>query len=206
LSSLIVIGGPNGAGKSTTSTDLLKEYNIRAFDFDKVYYELWAQFDYDPLVGQGARDRTVQIFDDLKNKAIEAKENFAFETNLNDSALLLPHLKQFKDSGYSLRLAFIFLETVEMAIGRVKQRIAEKGHGVPEDQIRQRYANGLKVLDENFLLFDRIDLYKSIENDVIHLISFLPFEKQIFNERNGLPQTVKDKLPNLVKFIDSLRL
>jgi len=35
---LIIIAGPNGAGKSTVSNDIVAEFNINAFDFDKEYY------------------------------------------------------------------------------------------------------------------------------------------------------------------------
>ena len=45
--------------------------------------------------------------------------------------------------GYRIKLFFLRLKTPEMAIARVRQRVIEGGHDVPEDIIRRRFATGL---------------------------------------------------------------
>ena len=44
--------------------------------------------------------------------------------------------------GYEVILFFLKLPSEEMAINRVKLRVAEGGHNVPENVIRRRYHRG----------------------------------------------------------------
>lgn len=106
MKTLIIIAGPNGAGKSTTSAGLLEQFRITAFDFDKEYYSRWAQFDFDPLVSQGARESTADLFIELQLDAIKGGKSFSFETNFNNADLLLPHINRFRENGYEIELIF----------------------------------------------------------------------------------------------------
>lgn len=204
MKTLIIIAGPNGAGKSTTSAAHLEQFGITAFDFDKEYYSKWAQFDFDPLVGQGVRDSTADLFIELQQKAIRENESFSFETNFNNANLLLPHINRFREKGYQVDLIFLYLDSPEHAIARVKQRVANKGHNVPEEQILERYRMGLEVLDSHFEEFDYITLFKSDDNNMYPLITFLPLEKQIAKEHRPMLEELKHKLPNLTSFIVSI--
>jgi predicted ABC-type ATPase len=47
-------------------------------------------------------------------------------------------------TGYQFHLLFFWLPSAEMAIARVRRRVIEGGHHVPEDVIRRRYEAGLK--------------------------------------------------------------
>ena len=69
MPSLILIAGPNGAGKSTVSKELLIPNQIEAFDFDKSFNELWASFDFDPLLEEGVRTQIIDKFQDHVNQA-----------------------------------------------------------------------------------------------------------------------------------------
>jgi predicted ABC-type ATPase len=61
-------------------------------------------------------------------------------------------------------LLFFWLQNVELAIARVRQRVREGGHDIPENTIRRRYRNGilnlfdiyLPIADEAFI-FDNSD-------------------------------------------------
>ena len=70
-------------------------------------------------------------------------ESFAFETTLSGRsyARLIPH---WREQGYSVELFFLRLSRPEIAIARVKQRVAEGGHDVPEPVIRRRFHAGLR--------------------------------------------------------------
>jgi predicted ABC-type ATPase len=46
--------------------------------------------------------------------------------------------------GYSFHLLFLWLPSVELAIGRVADRVRMGGQGVPEAVIRRRYHAGLR--------------------------------------------------------------
>ena len=68
-------------------------------------------------------------------------ENFAFETTLSGRgyARLIP---RWQGQGYWTKLFFLRLPTPEIAIARVRQRVVEGGHDVPESVIRRRFYAG----------------------------------------------------------------
>ena len=45
-----------------------------------------------------------------------------------------------------MTLLYFWLPTPEQAIERVATRVREGGHNIPSDEIRRRYANGIKNL------------------------------------------------------------
>jgi predicted ABC-type ATPase len=71
------------------------------------------------------------------------EKNFAFETTLASKsfATWIPELKA---KGYRFHLIFLWLDSVDLALSRVKERVKTGGHLVPEDTIRRRYTGGLK--------------------------------------------------------------
>ncbi len=58
--------------------------------------------------------------------------------------------------GYIVKLFFLRLASPELAIARVRQRVREGGHNVPEPVIRRRFAAGLQNFDK---------LYKPVVNE-----------------------------------------
>ena len=59
-------------------------------------------------------------------------------------------------------LLFFWLRSVELAISRVKYRVIEGGHNVPENVVRRRYDRGLINLFN--LFFQIIDEWVLINN------------------------------------------
>ena len=58
-----------------------------------------------------------------------------------------------KTRGYRVMLLFFWLQDVNLAKESVKARVAEGGHGIPEQIVERRYARGISNL---------FDLYVSI--------------------------------------------
>ena len=52
-------------------------------------------------------------------------------------------IHQAQSQGYSVSLIYFWLNSPELAIERVKQRVANGGHDVPAPIIRRRYRAGL---------------------------------------------------------------
>jgi len=65
-------------------------------------------------------------------------------------------IERWQEDGYVVKLFFLKLESVELAIRRVKQRVSEGGHNIAEKDIRRRYESG-------FLNFNK--LYKQIADE-----------------------------------------
>lgn len=55
----------------------------------------------------------------------------------------------------------------EASIDRVARRVAAGGHGIPEAVIRQRFAKGLRYLDELYKpVVDEWYVWDSLEGDI----------------------------------------
>ena len=84
--SLYIIAGPNGAGKSLFSSSLV-EVDFEVFDGDKHIAALKALY---PETGSDILENHVNEhhFREAKDRAIQQKGSFAFETNF--SGMILP--------------------------------------------------------------------------------------------------------------------
>ena len=76
-------------------------------------------------------------------KSLAAKRHsFAFETTLA-SRTFAPWLRGLSKSGYTVAVMFFWLPSPELAVGRVRSRVALGGHSVPEDVVRRRYRSSI---------------------------------------------------------------
>jgi predicted ABC-type ATPase len=196
---LTIIGGPNGAGKSTHSKELLEDHDITAFDFDKSFYSIWAQFSFDPAIEQAAFDGALDLYINQRTSALSKNQNFAFETNYHTEEIL-PVVNLFKSNGYKVELIFIFLESTSIAIERVKDRVAKGGHPVDEETIIQRFNNGLTLLNASFQVFDSVSLYLS-EQNAVNAVALLEPDKSNAFAYSPIPSRLGNYLPNIINFM-----
>ncbi len=192
---LTIIAGPNGAGKSTYSEMLLLEHGIKSFDYDKELDIQWRRFSFDPSVERGVRESVEKLFTESKQNALHSYSNFSFETNYHTEEVVNT-MKIFSHNGFLTELIFIALESSELAIERVKDRVAKGGHYVDEETIRERFNLGLHLLDSSYSEFDTVSIYLSETNDLKEIL-FIEPKKGILKRFQKLPSQLKNKLPNL---------
>lgn len=140
---IIIIAGPNGAGKTTFAEEFLpREANCPLFVNADLIAAGLAPFDPDRAAFKAGRLMLEEIHDYVRRG-----ESFAFETTLSGRgyARLIP---AWRREGYLVKLFFLRLASPELAIARVRQRVREGGHNVPEPTIRRRFAAGLRNLQE----------------------------------------------------------
>jgi len=95
------------------------------------------------------------------NDHAQKGESFAFETTLAG----LGHLKRiekWRTEGYIVKLFFLSLATPEEAVARVRLRVAQGGHNIPEVIIRRRFHKGL-INFQNIYRY-RVDYWQLINN------------------------------------------
>src|SRR5205807_179583 len=80
----------------------------------------------------------------------EQRGSFAFESTLASRAYVI-WLRRLRQQAYSFHLLFLWLQSPEVAVQRVKERVSIGGHDVPEHVIRRRYFSGV----HNFFKFYR---------------------------------------------------
>jgi predicted ABC-type ATPase len=74
--------------------------------------------------------------------AVSLGESFAVETTLA-ARTYARRIRDWQQLGYHVRLIFLSLPSPEVAITRVKLRVSQRGHSVPEPVIRRRFELGL---------------------------------------------------------------
>jgi predicted ABC-type ATPase len=146
MPTLYVIAGPNGAGKTTASKTLLPDVlDCREFvNADAIAAGL------SPFQPESVAFLAGRIMLERIQHLISKRETFAIETTLSTKSYKAL-ITQAKSLGYEIVLLYFWLESPELAIERVKHRVQQGGHNIPEDVIRRRYAKGLKNLFEIFI-------------------------------------------------------
>ncbi|MBP6430405.1 MAG: zeta toxin family protein [Ferruginibacter sp.] len=146
MPNLYIISGCNGAGKTTASFTILPEmFNCKEFvNADEIAKGL------SPFKPESVSFQAGRIMLERIDELIDTKVDFAFETTLTTLSYVNT-IKYAKEKGYSVTLLFFWLNHVNLAIERVKIRVSEGGHNIPEDTIKRRYFRGLNNLTNKFI-------------------------------------------------------
>jgi len=88
----------------------------------------------------------------LGEVALLAKQqvDFGFETTLSGRGHL-NLVRRLKDQGYRIHFFFLWVSGVDLALSRIRDRVSEGGHNVPEVDVRRRFERSLR----NFLVHYR---------------------------------------------------
>lgn len=138
-----VIAGPNGAGKTTFAREFLPNY---AHCKNFVNADLIAQ-GVSPFSPEEAAFRAGRLMLEEIGFYAQRGESFGFETTLSGRG----HWKliwDLKKAGYYLQFFYLWVPTVRLAVMRVRHRVGEGGHDVPEDVVRRRFDCSIR----NFVL------------------------------------------------------
>lgn len=156
---LIMISRPNGSGKTSTAPTLLRD----ALDVvDYVNADVIAQ-GLSAFQPENASIQAGRIMLKRIEELSKANSNFAFETTLA-SRSFTNLIVRLKEVGYSFHLIFLWLQSVDLAISRVAERVRMGGHSIPESTIRRRYNAGLnnffslyRPLADSWQIYDNSD-------------------------------------------------
>ena len=143
---LYIIAGCNGAGKTTASFTILPEIlDCKEFvNADEIAKGL-SPFHPEKVSFEAGRIMLHRI-----SELVSQNENFAFETTLSTRSYK-NRILDAKAKNYNVTLLFFWLKNPELAKERVKTRVLEGGHNIPEDVIERRYYKGINNLFEIYL-------------------------------------------------------
>jgi len=166
---ILIFAGPNGSGKSTISK-LFPQYGlyINADDL-KTEYSLTDL-------------ESAQKAEAFRNKCVDKKADFTFETVLSTERNLLL-IKKARRIGYKIYCIYILTCNADINVSRVKSRVLEGGHDVPEDKIRSRYSKALNLLPEVIEICDKILVY---DNSIMPSLLFQKDENGILFFPNNI--------------------
>lgn len=137
---ITVIAGVNGAGKSSIFGSAIRLQGSEYFNPDEVARMI---MDDNPSAGiDDANSLAWKLGFDLLTEAIDNDTDYTFETTLGGNSVF-QKLNYACGKGVDVRIMFCGLESVELHIARVAERVANGGHNIPEDKIRQRYTDSV---------------------------------------------------------------
>ena len=135
---IIIIAGPNGAGKTTFAREFLP---LEAGCPDFINVDLIAA-GLSPFAPEKVALQAGRIMLEEIRRRTRRAQSFAFETTLSGKRYARS-IPQWRAAEYHVKLIFLSLPSVELAISRVASRVAQGGHSVAEDVIRRRFDSGL---------------------------------------------------------------
>ena len=157
MPNLYIISGCNGAGKTTASYTILPEM-LQCKEFvnaDEIAKGL-SPFQPETVAIEAGRIMLKRI-----RELLESNSDFAFETTLATKSYVNT-VKEAQTKGYFVTLIYFWLNTPELALERVKERVQKGGHNIPKEIIYRRYSNGLSNFSK--LYMPNCDFWMIIDN------------------------------------------
>jgi predicted ABC-type ATPase len=142
-----VLAGCNGAGKSSIGGAALRASGAPYFNPDEAARTILGANARRgaPMTKQQANGAAWAEGRRLLERAIRDRLDFAFETTLGGSTIA-GLLLQASREGRAVHVWFAGLRSVALHLERVRRRVAQGGHDIPEAKVRERYARGRENL------------------------------------------------------------
>ena len=133
---LYIIAGANGSGKSTLAEVLLPEKGLSFLNADEIAKEIAPNSINEVPISAGKEyfKRLAIFFNEGKS--------FAVESTLSGKNII-KIIKQARKQKYKIILVYSFLQNCTNCIERVKIRVKNGGHNVPEEDIIRRYYKSI---------------------------------------------------------------
>lgn len=183
---LYIISGCNGAGKTTASYTVLPEILLckEFVNADEIAKGL-SPFNPESMAIEAGRLMLKRI-----DELLAANVNFSIETTLATRSYTRL-ISRAQRAGYKVSLIYFWLNSAELAVNRVLQRVSEGGHNVPIDVIYRRYQAGINNLFQIYM--PRVDFWMLVDN------SFLPRVVVAEGNQRTEEQIYELELFNLIK-------
>jgi len=136
-----IVAGPNGAGKTTFALSYLPEISgCRNF----INADMIAQ-GLSPLDPEAVQMEAGRLFiKEIENK-VKLRKDFSFETTLSGRAYLRL-IRELHASGWIIKLFYLCLPDSVFSSKRVRERVKQGGHDIPDDAIKRRFPRSVSNL------------------------------------------------------------
>lgn len=154
-----LIAGANGAGKSTL------------YDLGAILPEKQKRINSDEILrkNKGDWESSRDQFKAMREAVEKIREyfecgiSFNQETTLTGNSIFV-NIKKAKNFGFIVKMYYVGLESADLAVERVAERVRKGGHGIEEEDIRRRYEGSLKNLKKAIQLCDEVYVYDNTVN------------------------------------------
>ncbi len=153
---LYIIAGPNGAGKTTFARKFLPQY-VECLEFVNADFIAGG---LSPFAPERAAIHAGRLMLEQIHSLAERRLDFGFETTFSGKTYV-KLLESMKKEGYLTHIFFLWISNVELALERIKLRVRNGGHHIPEVTVRRRFGRSLpnflhfyKPLGDSWTIFD----------------------------------------------------
>ena len=165
---LLIIAGANGAGKSSAYEnlkDISNLYNDITFINPDVITKQSAQ-----RLGYGSvnnlpkelqRIINIQVGKQalrIRKESLDKRINFGIETTASSESILRL-IDKAHQQNYIVHIIYVLLNSAELHIQRVNQRVSKGGHSVDKEDIIRRYKRSIELLPEIMQKADCMVIY-----------------------------------------------
>lgn len=133
LKDLVIVGGPNGSGKTTFARNYLRFRPMTYLSADDIAGRI------SPEQPDRARIEAGREFVQKARELILAGKEFLIESTLSGRSLQ-KLIQEAQRNGYTIEIIFIFLESPDICLKRIQERVSKGGHDVPEEDVRRRFS------------------------------------------------------------------
>lgn len=149
----LLFAGVNGAGKSTLyrtlAPDVLNMPRVNTDEIVKTFGD-WRN------LGDVIKAGKIAIRQIESN--FSSGISFNQETTLCGTSIM-KNILRAKKSGYAVIVHYVGIESVTIAKERVRKRVKDGGHGIPDEDIDRRYIESFQKLMDIIPLCDQVILY-----------------------------------------------
>lgn len=144
MKELIIVAGPNDSGKTTFAKTLMRETQYEFLNVDEIKANLSLT---DVEAGK--------IFFTRLKEYIQNNANFILESTLSGK-YMKTKIEEAKSAGFRISIFSTYLNSPDDCIQRIKIRVKNGGHFVPDEDVRRRFSRS----KSNFW-----NIYKGLSDD-----------------------------------------
>lgn len=165
---LYLLAGPNGAGKTTFYEKVLSTTRLDFINADMIAAHRWPG-DEAPNSYAAAAEAA-----QLRARYIEQRRSFITETVFSHPSKV-DLVQEATAAGYRVHLR-VLVVPVGLSVARVAQRVAEGGHDVPNDKIRERHVRLWAHVAEAIELAYEARVYDSSRQSGDHFVEVARYQ------------------------------
>lgn len=188
---LCIIAGANGSGKSTLAEVFLKEKNMEFLNADDIAKEICPNAINSVPISAG------KLYFKKLHEYFQQNKSFVVESTLSGNNIVKV-IQIARRKNYKVILIYSFLQNCTICIERVKKRVVNGGHNVPEEDIVRRYYKSIINFWNNYrFLVDEWTMFYNGYNYAPVIVSY-----GTTDDFNIVNQEMQKKFNSIVKSIE----
>ena len=133
---LMIVGGANGSGKTTFALKYAALLQCPYIGADAIAKQISPDHPERAAIAAG-KEFILRL-----DEAIKAKRTVVVESTLSGRSLR-EAVSEARGEGFSVSMTYLFLDSADICVRRVAERVQKGGHFVPDEDIRRRFSRSL---------------------------------------------------------------